>query len=167
MWEGQSVLWITVTLIGHEEIHIYVDHLVDEPEEIAVEDIEPLELVQLGEEPTVDQALDAIQVDDSVDYNDHDSYYKDEVDSEGDASDHYYDPIKVDATEFYYRRAGKELVIEEQHEDLVNDVVEDSTESGGSDLEEEPDLLHHTGRSFDDDNSDSWDNKKDVHDEPV
>ena len=35
--------------------------------------------------------LKVVEVDDSVDYNDHASYYKDEVDSKGDVSDHYYD----------------------------------------------------------------------------
>ena len=164
--DDDVAMFMTDIVHGHEQIHIYVDHLVDEPKEIVVEDIEPIEVVQPSEEPTVDQALDAIQVDDSVDYNDHDSYYEDEVDSKGDANDHYYDPIKVDAAEFYYRRASKEPIIEEQHEDPVNDVMENSTESRGSELEEELDL-HPTGRSFDDDNSDSWDNREDVHDEPV
>ena len=215
---------------GHEEIHIYVDHLVDELEELEVEDIKPLEVSQPSEEPSVellgakvrnDQVLDVVdlkvvEVNDSIDYNDHASYYEDKVDSEGDVSDHYYDqatyeddynysfdfydnddwhgqnnedyrhdsgkfvghdneeydndnhddPIEVDVEQFYYRIAGKEPVIKEQHEDPVDEAVEDSTNIGGSDLEEEPDL-HPNGRSFDDNSSDSWDNKEDVHDESV
>ena len=60
---------MTDLIQGHEEIHIYVDHLIDEPEELEVEDIEPLEVLQPGEEPSVeplgaevrnDQALEVV-----------------------------------------------------------------------------------------------------------
>ena len=98
-------MFMTDLIQGHEEIHIYVDHLVDEPEDLEVEDIEPLEVLQPGEEPSVeplgaevrnDQALEVVnpevvKANDLVDYNDHASYYEDEVDFEGDVSDHYYD----------------------------------------------------------------------------
>ena len=100
-----AVMFMTNLVQGHEEIHIYVDHPVDEPEELEVEDIKPLEVSQPSEKPSVellgakvrnDQVLDVVdlkvvEVNDSIDYNDHASYYEDEVDSEGDVSDHYYD----------------------------------------------------------------------------
>ena len=103
--DDDVAMFMTDLVQGHEEIHIYVDHPVDELEELKVEDIKPLKVLQPGEEPSVeplgaevgnDRALDVIdlkvvEVDDSVDYNDHASYYKDEVDSKGDVSDHYYD----------------------------------------------------------------------------
>nr|POF22744.1 hypothetical protein CFP56_08425 [Quercus suber] len=67
-----AAIFMTDLVQGHEEIHIYVDHPVDELEELEVEDIKSLEVLQL-------------------DYNHHASYYEDEVDSKGDVSDHYYD----------------------------------------------------------------------------
>nr|POF08411.1 hypothetical protein CFP56_76861 [Quercus suber] len=70
--KDDAAIFMTDLVQGHEEIHIYVDHPVDEPEELEVEDIESLEVLQL-------------------DYNHHASYYEDEVDSKGDVSDHYYD----------------------------------------------------------------------------
>ena len=99
-----AAIFMTDLVQGHEENHIYVDHLVDEPKELEVEDIEPLEVLQPGEEPSVepleakvrnDQALEVVdtkvvKVDDLVDYNDRASYYEDEVDFESDVSDHYY-----------------------------------------------------------------------------
>lgn len=212
-------MFMTNLVQGHEKIHIYVDHPVDEPKELEVADIEPLEVLQPGEEPNVeslgakvgnDQALEVVdtevvEVDDPIDYNDYASYYKDEVDSEGDVSDHYYDqatneddyhynfdfddndywygqnnedyrhdngefvghdnkeydnnnhddPIEVDAKQFYFRKAGKEPIIEEQKEEPTDEAVKDSTGTGESDLEEEPNL-HYIRRSFDDDSSDSY-----------
>ena len=102
--DDDAAMFMTNLVQGHEEIHIYVDHLVDELEELEVEDIKPLEVSQPSEKPSVellgakvrnDQVLDVVdlkvvEVNDSIDYNDHASYYEDEVDSEGDVSDHYY-----------------------------------------------------------------------------
>ena len=113
--DDDAAMFMTDLVHGHKEIHVYIEHPVDEPVEAEVEDTEPLEVLQRGVEIGVeplkanvgyDQALQVldlkvVEVDDLVDYNDHASYYKDEVDSNGDVSDHYYDHATYEDDDHY------------------------------------------------------------------
>ena len=110
-----AAMFMTDLVHGHKEIHLYMDHPIDEPVEAEVEDTEPLEVLQLGVEISVeplkadvgyDQALqvldpEVVEVDDPMDYNDRASYYEDEVDSDGYDSEHYYDHATYEDDDHY------------------------------------------------------------------
>nr|POF27047.1 hypothetical protein CFP56_31990 [Quercus suber] len=123
----------TIDLVnGYEEIHVFMDHLVDKPVEVEVEDIEPLDV----REPSVEhvgakvdnaQALDVL--DPKVVVDDHVGYAG------------YEDEVYFDGTD--------------------DGPVEDSSETGGSDIEEEPEL-HPTRMNI----GDSWDTEN-IEVEPV
>ena len=44
-------MFVTDLVNGYKEIHVFVEHLVDEPLELPVEDFGPLDVRQLGEDP--------------------------------------------------------------------------------------------------------------------
>ena len=78
---------------GHKEIHVFVEHPVDEPFELPVEDFEPLEVRQPGEEPEgVDaQALEVV----GDDQHNEVVVYCVSSDNESE-SDHYYGHAKYE-----------------------------------------------------------------------
>nr|POE95466.1 hypothetical protein CFP56_01509 [Quercus suber] len=76
-------MFMTDLVHGHEEIHVFMEHLADELVEAKVLDLE------------------VVKVDDLVDYNGHASYYEDEVDYDGDYSDHYYDHATYEDDDHY------------------------------------------------------------------
>lgn len=49
--DDDETMFMTDLVHGHDEIHVFVEHLVDEPVEAEVEDIEPLEVLQCSAEP--------------------------------------------------------------------------------------------------------------------
>ena len=96
---------------GLEEIHVFMEHPIYELVEEKVKDIEPLEVLQLGvellevevehDQPLQVLDLEVVEVDDLVDYNGHASYYEDEVDYDGDDSDHYYNHATCEDDDHY------------------------------------------------------------------
>lgn len=48
--DDDVVVFMTNLVKGYKEIHVFVEHPVDEPLELPVEDFEPLDVRQLGED---------------------------------------------------------------------------------------------------------------------
>nr|POE70114.1 hypothetical protein CFP56_23664 [Quercus suber] len=154
---------------GHEEIHVYVEHpvddliLVDEGEDIG-ENVQPL---------AMEQDLIVYYDGEGSEHDDHDNHDESEFYSFYDSDDMYanYDidnnedePIEVDVEQVYSRKVGERPIIEEVNEDDTIKVdasqvysrkvskehiierpsedfhVSDSSESGGSDLEDEAEV---------------------------
>ena len=49
--DDDVVVFMTDLVKGYKEIHVFVEHPVDEPLELPVEDFEPLDVRQPGEDP--------------------------------------------------------------------------------------------------------------------
>ena len=105
--DDDAIMFMTDLVNGYKEIHVFVDHPVDELVEAKVGDIEPLDVREPGAEhvgPKVDnaQALDVLDpkviVDDHVGYA---GYYEDEVYSDGNESDHYHDHTQYEYDDHY------------------------------------------------------------------
>jgi len=105
--DDDAAMFMTDLVNVYEEIHVFVNHLIDEPVEAKVGDIEPLNVRDPSAEhvgPKVDnaQALDVLDpkviVDDHVGYA---GYYEDEVYSDGNESDHYHDHAEYEYDDHY------------------------------------------------------------------
>ena len=85
--DAVAAVFMTDLVKGHEEIHVFVKHPVDEPFELPVEDFEPLDVRQPSKEPEgVDaQALEVV----GDDQQNEDVVYCVSSDNESE-SDHYY-----------------------------------------------------------------------------
>ena len=181
--DDDDALFMTDLVIGHEEIHVFLEHpmdspiLVDEGEHVRA-DVQPLAVEQnllgcgsndegsdnsnFGSEDYNNNNEDYIEVDAEQAYSRRESNTPmvEEVDND--------DVVKVDATEVYFRRAGKEPMTQHPSED--NDVV-NSSDSGGGDGEgsglEDEDVVNHAEREFVEDSSDSWDDYDEDVTEPV
>nr|POF22412.1 hypothetical protein CFP56_66023 [Quercus suber] len=166
---------------GHEEIHEFIEHLVDEPLELPVEEFEPLDVRQPGVELEgvnaqaleFDGHVDNEYRDDFSNFGGHasDDYrpnfsqnggHDNEVDANhGEPNEVHADhgePIVVDAKQVYARRPGKEPVAEDQQQDPVDKQREESSETEGNDLEDEPQMQP---MNIGEDSTDSWDNETD------
>nr|POE61383.1 hypothetical protein CFP56_40988 [Quercus suber]POE61384.1 hypothetical protein CFP56_40989 [Quercus suber] len=132
--DDHDAMFMTDLVRGHEEIHVFVEHLGDDPilvnegEDIG-EDVQPLAVKRAYKSPIIE-----------------------EVDED--------DVVKVVAKQVYSRRAGKE---HSAHHPSEVKAVSDSSDSvggdsGGSGLENETKVIPDK-RVFVEDNSDSWDGK--------
>lgn len=99
--DDDAAMFMTNLVNGHEEIHVFVEHLVDDNIEATIEDIGPLNVKEPGAEHVgleVDnvQALEVLDpkvvVDDHVGYA---RYYEGEVCFEGNESDHDLQNMKM------------------------------------------------------------------------
>ena len=169
--DDDDALFMTDLVIGHEEIHVFLEHpmdspiLVDEGEHVRA-DVQPLAVEQnllgcgsndegsdnsnFGSEDYNNNNEDYIEVDAEQAYSRRESNTPmvEEVDNDN--------VVEVDATKVYSRRAGKEPMTQHPSED--KDVV-DSSDSGGGDSEgsglEDEDVVNPDEREFVEDNSDS------------
>ena len=66
------------------------------------------------------------------------------------------EPNEVDVKQVYARRPGKEPVAEDQQQDPVDEQREESSETEGSDLEDEPEM---PPMNIGEDSANSWDNE--------
>ena len=181
--DDDDAMFMTNLVIGHEEIHVFLEHsvdnpiLVDEGEHVGV-DVQPLAVEQnllgcgsndedsdnsnSGSKDYNSNNEDHIEVDVEQAYSRRESNTPmvEEVDND--------DVVEVDTVEVYSRRAGKEPMTQHPSED--KDVV-DSSDSGGGDGEgsglEDEDVVNPDEREFVEDNSDSWDGSDDDVTEPV
>nr|POE62023.1 hypothetical protein CFP56_56414 [Quercus suber] len=173
-----DAMFVTDLVIGHEEIHVFLEHLVDnlilvDKGEHVGADVQPLVVEQnlLGHGSNDDDSNDESSdnsTNGSEDYNNNNEDHI-EVDAEQAYSRRESntpmveevdddDVVEVDAAKVYSRRAGKEPVTQHPSED--KDVV-DSSDNGrgdgeGSGLEDEH-VVNPDEREFVEDNSDSWD----------
>ena len=171
--DDDDALFMTDLVIGHEEIHVFLEHpmdspiLVDEGEHVRA-DVQPLAVEQnllgcgsndegsdnsnFGSEDYNNNNEDYIEVDAEQAYSRRESNTPmvEEVDNDN--------VVEVDATKVYSRRAGKEPMTQHPSED--KDVV-DRSDSGGGDSEgsglEDEDVVNPDEREFVEDNSDNWD----------
>ena len=174
--DNNDAMFMTYLVIGHEEIHMFLEHpvdnpiLVDEFEHVGA-DVQPLAVEQdllgcgsnddgsndegndnsnSGSENYNNNNEDHIEVDVEQAYSRRESNTPmvEEVDND--------DVVEVDATEVYSRRAGKEPMTQHPFED--KDVVDGSDSRGGdgegSGLEDE-DVVNLAEREFVEDSSDS------------
>ena len=126
--DDDDAMFMTDLVIGHEEIHVFLEHpvdnliLVDEGELVGA-DVQPLPVEQnpLGcgsndEDNDEDNNEDHIEVDVEQAYSRRESNTPmvEEVDNDDDV-------VEVDAAKVYYRRAGKEPMTQHPSED--KDVV--------------------------------------------
>nr|POE62461.1 hypothetical protein CFP56_26392 [Quercus suber] len=171
--DDDDAMFMTDLVIGHEEIHVFLEHLVDNPilvdegEHVGA-DVQLLAVEQnLLEHGSNDDGSNDQGSDDnangSEDYNNNNkdhievdaeqAYYKRESNTPKEVDD---DDVKVDAVEVYSRRAGKEPVTQHPSED--KDVVDNSNSGGGDDegsgLEDE-DVVNPDEREFVEDSSDN------------
>ena len=185
--DDDDAMFMTNLVIGHEEIHVFLEHpmdnpiLVDECEHVGA-GVQPLAVKQnllgcgsnnegsdnsnFGSEDynnnNKDNNEDHIEVDVEQAYfrRESNTPMVEEVDND--------DVVKVDATEVYFRRAGKEPMTQHPSED--KDVV-DSNDSGEGDGEvnglEDDDVVNPNEREFVEDSSDSWDDYDEDVTEPV
>ena len=165
-------MFMTNLVIGHEKIHVFLEHpvdnpiLVDEGEHVEA-DVQSLAVEQnplgygsndegsdnssSGNEDYNNNNEDHIEVDAEQAYSRRESNTPmvEEIDDD--------DIVEVDATKMYSRRAGKETVTQYPSED--KDVVDSSDSEGGdgegSGLEDE-DVVNPDEREFVKDGSDSW-----------
>nr|POE91828.1 hypothetical protein CFP56_64045 [Quercus suber] len=180
--DNDDVMFMTDLVIGHEEIHVFLEHLVDNPilvdeSEHVGTDVQPLAVEQnllrygsndegsdnstKGSEDCNNNNEDHIEVDTVQAYSRRESNTSmvEEVDDD--------DVVEVDVTEVYFRRVSKEPMT--QHPSENKDVV-DSSDSGegdgeGSGLEDEdvvnPVAQFEESSSNDDIGDDTNDNSKD------
>ena len=154
-------MFMTDLVKGHEEIHVYVEHpvddliLVDEEEDIG-EYVQPLAVEQ-------DFISDYDGDDSEHDSDDHDGsddmYANDQTFSNEDEPTNVDVPIKVAASHVGSRRVGKEPTIEHPPEIFILSDGSDSEGNGGggSGLDDEVELNHGV-RDF---VENSWDGKDD------
>ena len=173
--DDDDAMFMTDLVIGYEEIHVFLEHsmdnpiLVDEGEHVRA-DVQPLAVEQnflgcgsndegsdnsnSGSEDynnnNEDNNKDHIEVDVEQAYSRKESNTQmvEEVDND--------DVVEVDAADVYYRRVGKEPMT--QHPSKDKDVV-DGSDSGGGDGEgsglEDEDVVNLAEREFVEDSSDS------------
>ena len=85
--DDDAIVFVTILVKGYREIHVFVEHPVDEPLKLPVEDFEPLTARQLGSEP---EGVDAKALEVFVgDQQNEDVVYRVSSDNEV-QSDHYY-----------------------------------------------------------------------------
>ena len=180
--DDDDAMFMTNLVIGQEEIHVFLEHpvdnpiLVDEGEHVGA-DVQPLAVEQnlLGcgsnDDGSNDEGSDNSNFG-SEDYNNNNED-NNEDHIEVDAKQAYSrresntpmveevdndDVVEVDAAKVYSTRASKEPMT--QHPSKDNDVV-DSNDSGGGDGEgsglEDEDVVNPDEREFVEDSSDSWD----------
>ena len=169
--DDHDAMYMTELVTGHEEIHVYVEHpindpiLVDEGEDVS-EGVQPLAMEQgpMG------------YYSDGSDDDDHDGgefynfYHSDDMYVNDQTFNNKDEPTKVDANDQTFntdvvasqvgsRRVGKESIIEHPSQVFI---ISDGSDSGGggSGLNDEIELNHGL-RDFVKDNSDSWDGKDD------
>ena len=164
--DDHDAMNMTELVKSHEEIHVYMEHpiddhiLVDEREDVS-EGVQPL---------TVEQGPMGYYSDGS-DNDDHDkSDFFSFCDSDDQTFNNEDEPIEMDANDQTFnvdvaasqvgsRRVGKEPIIEHLPQVFI---ISDGSDSGvgrnGLDDEVE---LNHSVRDFVEDNSDSWDCKDD------
>ncbi|XP_023883718.1 uncharacterized protein LOC111996006 [Quercus suber] len=161
-----DAMYMTELVKGHEEIHVYVEHPIDDP--ILVD--EGKDVSESMQPLAVEQGLMGYYSDGSDD-DDHDGgeffsfYYSDDQ-----TFNNEDEPTEVDAngqtfnadvavSQMGSRRVGKEPIIEHPpHVVIISDGSDSG--SGGSGLNDEVELDHGV-RDFVEDSSDSWDGKDD------
>nr|POE59544.1 hypothetical protein CFP56_15750 [Quercus suber] len=183
--DDDDTMFMTNLVIGHEEIHVFLEHpmdnpiLVDEGEHVRA-NVQPLAVEQnlLGHGSNDDGSNDEgsdNSTNGSEDYNnnnedhieidDEQAYSRRESNTPMVDND---DVVEVDTAEVYSRRAGKEPVTQHPSED--KDVV-DNKNSGGDDGEgsglKDEDVVNPNEREFMEDSSDSWDGCDENVTEPV
>ena len=176
--DDDDAMFMTDLVIGHEKIHVFLEHPVDNPilvdeGELVGADVQPLAMEQnpLGcgsndednNNYNEDNNEDHIEVDAEQAYSRRESNTPmvEEVDNDDDV-------VEVEAAEVYSRRTGKEPMTQHPSED--KDVV-DSSDSGGGDGEgsglEDEDVVNPEEREFVEDSSDSWDASDEDQTEPI
>nr|POE57348.1 hypothetical protein CFP56_23346 [Quercus suber] len=160
--DDDDAVFMTYLVIGHEEIHVFLEHLVDnhilvdEGEHVRA-DVQPLAVEQnlLGYGSNGDGSNDKgsdNSTNGSEDYNNNNE-----------------DHIEVDAKQAYSRRESNTPMVEE-HPSEDKDLV-DSSDSGGGDGEgsglEDEDVVNPNKREFVEDSSDSWDGSDEDVTEPI
>ena len=115
-----DAMYMTKLVKGHEEIHMYVEHLIDNPilvdEEDVSEGVQPL---------AVEQGLMGYYSDD----DDHDGgefysfYDSDDMYANDQTFNNKDESTEVDAEQVYVRRVGVEFVIEEVNADVPIEVA--------------------------------------------
>ena len=157
---------------GHEEIHVYVEHPIDNS--ILVDERVD---VSEGVQPLAVEQGPMCYYGDGNDDDDHDGgefysfYDSDDMYANDQTFNNEDEPIKVDANDQTFnadvaasrvgsRRVGKEPIIKHPPQVFI---ISDASDSGGggSELNDEVEWNHGV-RDFVEDNSDSWDGKDDV-----
>ena len=171
--DDSDAMYLTELVKGHQDIHVYVEHLIHDPILVdegqdAGEGVQPLALKQ-----------DFTGYYDNNDDNEHDDYDEDDFYSFYDSDNMYAndqtfnneDELEVNAdittevvaSQVGSRRVDKEPIIEHPPEVFY---ISDSSDSVGSDggrsgLEDDVELNHGV-RDFVEDSSDSWNGKNDA-----
>ena len=164
--DDHDAMYMTELVNGHEEIHVYVEHpiddpiLVDEGEDVS-EGVQPLAMVQ---DPMGYYSDDSDDDDhDGSDFfsfcnSDDQTFNNEDEPTKMDANDQTFN-VDVAASQVGSRRVGKEPIIEHPPQVFI---ISDGSDSGGggSGLDDEVELNHGV-RDFVEDSSDSWNDKDD------
>ena len=177
-----AAVFMTNLVKGYGDLHVFVDHRVNEPVELPMEDLEPLAIRSPGSEPKWVNALEVFggdqQIEDVVYYVSSDNelqsdhfyeYTEYEEDNDNEDDDGEY---RLDFSQFRGHDNAKTIEVDhgEPHQEdaeqvwdrkagkalVVDDQVKESGEAKGSDLKEEPQMQP---MDIGEDNTNSWDNQ--------